>query len=103
MMPTVRIAHTLPTDEVRARMAVRVGDLADMLPGGMGSITHQWENPDRLAITVHAMGQVIESHATAEPDALVITYTLPAGAMLMKPMVDTMIRAAGDKLLLDKG
>jgi hypothetical protein len=101
-MPTVRISHTLSPAEVRARMAARVGDLAAMLPGGMGSITHAWESADRLAITVHAMGQVIESHATAEADALVITYTLPAGAMLMKPMVNGMIRAAGDKLLLDK-
>jgi hypothetical protein len=102
-MPTVRIPHQLPRAEVRRRMAARVGDLHKLLPGGMGSIRHDWASEDRLDIIVRVMGQQIESAAEAEADALVIHYTLPPGAGFVQPMVEAVIRKAGDKLLLEKG
>jgi hypothetical protein len=99
-MPSVRIPHSLPAAEVRRRMEARVGDLHKLLPGGMGRIESAWEGQDRLAITVRVMGQVIESAAVVERGALVIEYALPKGASFIAPMVEAVIRRAGDKLLL---
>jgi hypothetical protein len=99
-MPTLRIPHDLTAAEVRRRMECRVGDLHKLLPGGAGSIEATWQHRDRLNITVRVMGQVIESAAVVEPGALVIDYTLPARANWIAPMVEAVIRRAGDKLLL---
>jgi hypothetical protein len=101
-MPTVRIAHSLTHAEVRQRMQARVGDLRKLSPGGMAKIEHHWINEDRLAVIVTAMGQRIESVAEVEPGALAIHYSLPAGAGFIAPMVEGVIRKAGDKLLLEK-
>ncbi len=99
-MPTVRIAHTLPRAEVRRRMSARVGDLDKLLPGNRGKIDAAWKSENAMTITVRVMGQVIESIATNEHGALVIDYTLPGGVGFIAPMVDAVIRRAGDKLLL---
>jgi hypothetical protein len=103
LMPTVRIAHELTNAEVRRRMAARVGDLQKLLPGGAGTIEAAWQGRDRMAITVRVMGQVIESAALVERGALVIDYALPKGASFIAPMVEAVIKRAGDKLLLGKG
>jgi hypothetical protein len=102
-MPSVRIAHSLSAAEVRRRMAARVDDLPKLLPGKQGQIAAAWQGRDRLNITVTIMGQVIESMATVVPRELVIDYTLPTGAWWIAPMVDAVIKRAGDKLLLGKG
>ena len=103
-MPSVRIAHDLPPAEVRRRMSARVADLHKLLPGGAakagGSIEAAWADDDRMTISVRVMGQGIECEARIEPGALVIDYTLPKGAGFIAPMVEAVIRRAGDKLLL---
>lgn len=102
-MPSVRITHNLPRDEVRSRMALRADDLVKLIPGGMGRVEHQWMDDDRMAFTIHAMGRTIASTATVEDAALVIDFELPAGMGFVAPMVEGIIRQAGDKLLLGKG
>ena len=102
-MPSVSIAHDLPRDEVRRRMTARADDLHKLIPGGIGQVQHQWEGEDRMAFTVTAMGQSIRSTATIEERALVIDFTLPPALTMMRPMVEGVIRQAGDKLLLGKG
>lgn len=102
-MPVVRIAHNLPRAEVRRRMAARADDLVKLIPGGMGRVEHAWTSDDRMAFTIHAMGRAIASTATIEDDALAIDFELPAGMGFVAPMVEGIIRQAGDKLLLGKG
>jgi Putative polyhydroxyalkanoic acid system protein (PHA_gran_rgn) len=102
-MPSVRITHKLSPAEVRGRMAARIDDLHKLLPGGAGAIEAAWEDDDRLSITVCVMSLTINCAAEIEPDALVIHYALPGGAAFVAPMVEGVIRKAGDKLLLDKG
>jgi hypothetical protein len=99
-MPSVRIPHELSAAEVRRRMAARVDDLAKLLPGNRGKIEAAWQGRDRLGITVTVMGQRIVSSATVVPGELVIDYTLPPGMGFIAPMVEAVIRRAGDKLLL---
>jgi hypothetical protein len=102
-MPSVRIAHDLTAAEVRRRMTARVGDLYKLLPGGAGSITAEWQGRDAMHIAVRVMGQAIDSTARVERGALVIDYTLPKGAGFIAPMVEAVIRRAGDKLLVGRG
>ena len=60
-MPNVRIAHDLSRAEVRRRMAARADDLVKLIPGGLGSVEHRWENDDRMDFVIHAMGHSIAS------------------------------------------
>lgn len=99
-MAEVRISHDLDAAEVRRRMAARVGDLERLLPGGAGTITHEWQNDDVMGIVIETMGQRIESTATNAPGALVIAFSLPPGVGFIRPVVESVIRKAGDKLLL---
>lgn len=102
-MPTVRIAHSLSRAEARRRMEARVGDLQKLLPGERGTIEAAWKSEHVMAITVRGMGQVIDSTATNTHGALVIDYVLPKGMGLIAPLVEAVIKRAGDKLLLGKG
>lgn len=101
-MPTVRIAHDLPRAEVRRRMAARADDLVKLIPGGLGRVEHRWEHDDRMDFVIHAMGHSIASTATVEDAALVIDFELPAGMGFVRPMIEGIIRQAGDKLLLER-
>ena len=102
-MPTIRIPHDLPPDEVRRRMAARADDLVKLIPGGIGSVRHEWRDEDVLVFEIGAMGRSIPATATVEEGALAIDYSRPAGMGFVQPMVDGIIRMAGDKLLLGKG
>ena len=102
-MPTIRIPHDLPPDEVRRRMAARADDLVKLIPGGIGSVRHEWRGEDVMAFEIGAMGRSIPATATVEDGALAIDYSLPAGMSFVQPVVDGIIRMAGDKLLLGKG
>ena len=102
-MPTIRIPHDLPHDEVRRRMAARADDLVKLIPGGIGSVKHEWRSADVLAFEISAMGRAIPATATVEDGALAIDYSLPMGMGFVQPMVEGIIRMAGDKLLLSKG
>lgn len=101
-MTSVRIAHDLPRDEVRRRMAAHADDLVKLIPGGLGQVQHRWDSEDRMAFVIHAMGHSIASTATVEDAALVIDFELPAGLGFVRPMIEGIIRQAGDKLLLEK-
>ncbi|WP_432767676.1 MAG: hypothetical protein HEQ22_09520 [Sphingopyxis sp.] len=102
-MPTVRIAHNLPADEVRRRMTARADDLVKLIPGGLGRVEHRWDSEDRMLFTIHVMGKSVPASATIEPDALAIDFELPPGLGFAEPIAEGVIRQAGDKLLLGKG
>ena len=102
-MPTIRIPYDLPPDEVRRRMAARADDLVKLIPGGIGSVRHEWRGEDVMAFEIGAMGCSIPATATVEEGALAIDYSLPVGMGFVQPMVEGIIRMAGDKLLLGKG
>lgn len=55
-----------------------------------------------MDFVIHAMGHSIASTATVEDAALVIDFDLPAGMGFVRPMVEGIIRQAGDKLLLEE-
>ncbi len=102
-MPTIRIHHDLPPEEVRRRMTARADDLVKLIPGGIGTVTQKWRSADVLAFEIGAMGRTVPATATVEDGALAIDYSLPAGMGFVQPMVEGIIRMAGDKLLLGKG
>jgi hypothetical protein len=102
-LPTIRMAHQLPRDEVRRRMAARAGDLHKLIPGGVGAVTHAWAGEDVMRLEIAAMGQSVAATATIEDAALAIDYALPPALGFFQPMVETVIRQAGDKLLLADG
>jgi hypothetical protein len=80
-------------------MDQRIGDLPKLLPGGRGAIEAGWKSENVMTITVRVMGQVIDCTATNTPGVLVIDFTLPPGMGFIAPMVEAVIRRAGDKLL----
>ena len=100
-MTSISIAHDLPRAEVRRRMTARVADLPRLIPGGLAQVTHEWQGADRMLLTVRAMGQSVPAQVDVEDRALAISFDLPRGVGFLRPMIEGIIRQAGDKLLLD--
>lgn len=98
----VSIPHTLGKDEVRRRMAARLGDAEDKAKGMLGSlatIETTWTDADTLALLVSAMGYTIPCTATITESALDFEVEIPAGAGFARRMIEAAVREKGERLL----
>jgi hypothetical protein len=98
----VSIPHTLGKDEVRRRMAARLGDAEDKARGMLGSLATvetTWADEDTLALVVSAMGYAIPCTATIAEESLDFEVAIPAGAGFARRMIESAVREKGERLL----
>lgn len=98
----VDIPHQLGRDEVKRRMASRVGKLASHIPGGAATVASSWPSPDRMAITVSTMGMEVPCTVDAEDSRLVVTVLLPGMLRMMAGPIAAIVRQQGVRMLEDK-
>jgi len=95
----VAIPHTLGRDIARERLRSRSHTLGDAIPGGMAQVATDWPTPDRMNLSIAAMGQMVDGHVDVEDNQLVFTVTLPPALSFLEPMVAGAIRSQGQLLL----
>ncbi len=95
----VAIPHTLGREVARERLRSRSHSLADAIPGGAAQVTTSWPTPDRMQLSITAMGQVVDGHVDVEDTQLLFDVTLPAMLGFLEPMIAGAIRQQGPKLL----
>lgn len=93
----VVLPHNLTREEVRHRFHTRIGDIADMLPGGR--VETNWPSEDRMQMNVHAMGQQIGGQVDIEEAQVVLEFGLPAALSFLEPIIEGAIRKQGQALL----
>lgn len=98
----LEIPHSLGKDEVRRRIAARMGtaeEKAGALVGGQLSLKLAWIDDDRLSVEATAMGYTVPSTLEITEAALVFDVTMPGGLGFARGMIEDLIRDRGEKLL----
>lgn len=98
----IAIPHTLGKDEVRRRIAAKMGGAegkASELLGALVSVEMAWIDADRLKMDVSAMGFDVPSTLEIGERELVFDVTVPAALGFARKMIEGTIREKGDKLL----
>ncbi|KUR73724.1 hypothetical protein AQZ52_01800 [Novosphingobium fuchskuhlense] len=98
----VSIPHTLGKDELRRRMAARLGEAEDKargMLGGLATVETSWTDEDTLGLMVSAMGYTIPCTATIAETALDFEVEIPAGAGFARRMIEAAVREKGEKLV----
>ena len=98
----VSIPHTLGKDELRRRIAARLGDAEDKAKGMLGSLATvetTWTDEDTLALMVSAMGYTIPCSAAITDSTLDFEVEIPAGAGFARRMIEAAVREKGEKLV----
>jgi hypothetical protein len=98
----VSIPHTLGKDELRRRMAARLGEAEDKARGMLGSLATvetEWTGEDTLTMVVSAMGYTIPCTATLAEASLDFDVTIPVGAGFARGMIETAVREKGQRLV----
>jgi len=96
----VDIPHQLGRDEAHRRIATNIHKLRDHIPGGASHIDAQWAG-DRLNLTVHAMGQSVESLIDVEESKVRCRIQLPGMLALFAGPIESMLKIKGSDLLLE--
>ena len=95
----VAIPHTLGRDAARERLRSRSHTLADAMPGGAAEVKTDWPTPDRMHMTITAMGQVVDGNVDIDDTQLLFSVTLPPMLSFLEPVIAGAIRQQGPKLL----
>ena len=95
----VAIPHSLGRETARERLRSRSHTLADAMPGGAAEVRTDWPTPDRMHMTITAMGQVVDGTVDVEDNQLLFSVTLPPMLSFLEPMIAGAIRQQGPRLL----
>lgn len=98
-MMHVAIPHNLSREAARERLRSRSHTLADAIPGGAAEVKTDWPTPDRMHMTITAMGQVVDGNVDVEDAQLLFNVTLPPMLGFLEPMIAGAIRQQGPRLL----
>ena len=103
-VPTVvEIPHRLGRETARQRLRDNIGDIGRHIPGGVAALETDWPTPDRLTVTITAMGQQVTATLDVE-DALVrASFVLPGLLGMMGGVISAALRREGARLLLPGG
>ena len=96
----VDLPHKLGREEARRRIAGNFDKLRDHIPGGASHIEERWSG-DRLNLTVHAMGQVVEAVIDVEDTKVHCRIQLPGMLALFAAPIEAMLKLKGSDLLLE--
>ncbi|MEQ7873747.1 polyhydroxyalkanoic acid system family protein [Sphingomonas sp. ASV193] len=95
----VDIPHQLGKAEARRRLETNIGSLERHIPGG-AAVANRWDG-DTLHLTIHAMGQAVESQIDVR-DALVHCRVLLPGMLgLFAGPIAAALKSQGSNLLLE--
>ena len=97
----VDLPHKLGRDEARRRIANNIHKLKDHIPGGAAHVDSTW-NGDDLDLTVHAMGQAVETRIGVEETKVRVEVLLPGMLALFAGPIEAMLQKKGNVLLEDK-
>jgi Putative polyhydroxyalkanoic acid system protein (PHA_gran_rgn) len=94
---TMDIPHQLGRAAARERIEKGVGQLAQVIPGGVLN-SHEWDG-DTLTFVVEAMGQRVAARLDVLDTRVHAIIDLPAWAGLLAGRVKSKLLGAGTKLL----
>lgn len=94
----IALPHSLGKDEARRRVRERSGEIANFIPG-FASVTTNWQDEDRMNLTVGAMGQELTGAIEVADSEVAFTVELPAALSFIEPTIRSQIEAKGRKLL----
>jgi len=97
----VDLPHKLGRDEARRRIANNIHKLKEHIPGGASHVDSKWIGDD-LDLTVHAMGQAVETRIGVEETKVRVQVMLPGMLALFAGPIEAMLQKKGDLLLEDK-
>lgn len=95
----VAIPHSLGREEARRRLGASSHQISDAIPGGMAQVTTEWVGEDSLALSINAMGQVLDGRIDIGESEVLFNLDLPLALGFIKPVVESTIQQAGQKLL----
>jgi hypothetical protein len=96
----VSLPHKLGREEARRRIATNIGSLQDHIPGGASHVTSNWVG-DRLDLTIHAMGQVVDAQITVEETTVRCHVMLPGMLAMFAGPIEALLNRKGNDLLLE--
>ena len=97
----VDLPHKLGRDEARRRIANNIHKLKEHIPGGASYVDSKWIG-DELDLTVHAMGQAVETRIGVEETKVRVEVMLPGMLALFAGPIEAMLQKKGNILLEDK-
>ncbi|WP_019834358.1 polyhydroxyalkanoic acid system family protein [Sphingomonas sp. PR090111-T3T-6A] len=98
--PTIEIPHTLGRQEVRRRLANRIGELPQHIPGGVAQMTTAWPGEDRMTVHIVALGQSANATIDIEDRIVRVGLILPPILSFMSGAISAAIQRGGEELLL---
>jgi hypothetical protein len=100
-VPTVvDIPHSLGREVARQRLRDNIGSLGRHIPGGLAAMETSWPSPDRMALTVTAMGQQITATLDVEDRLVRASFVLPGMLGMMGGLIAAAVEREGSRLLL---
>jgi len=97
----VDLPHKLGREEARRRIANNIHKLKEHIPGGASQVDSKWTGDD-LDLTVHAMGQAVETRIGVEETRVRVQVILPGMLALFAGPIESMLQKKGNILLEDK-
>ena len=97
----VDLPHKLGRDEARRRIANNIHKLKEHIPGGASHVESAWQG-DELDLTVHALGQAVETKIGVEETRVRVRVMLPGMLALFAGPIEAMLQKKGNVLLEDK-
>ena len=92
------IPHSLGREEARRRIDAGLPKLAKHIPGG-GTVGSSWTSPDRLALTITAMGQKVGVDLDVRDTAIAVRVAVPLMLSMMAAPIADFVRTSAGKML----
>lgn len=92
------IPHTLGREEARRRIEAGLPKLERHIPGG-GTVDAAWPEPDRLELTIAAMGQKVGVTMAIADEVIHASVAVPFMLSMMAGPIGEFVRASADKML----
>ena len=99
--PTVvDIPHKLGRETAKARLAGNIGSLGRHIPGGIADLQTTWPAPDRMLVTLQAMGQQLSVTLDIADTVARVSFALPGMLGFMADAISAAVQREGSQLLL---
>jgi hypothetical protein len=92
------IPHELGAQEARRRIEAGLPKLAAHIPGG-GTVEPRWQDHDRLALAITAMGQTISADLTVGETDVAGVVKIPMMLSMMAGPIGAFVKTSAEKML----
>ncbi len=97
----VDLPHKLGREEARRRIANNIHKLKDHIPGGAAQVDSSWTG-DELDLSVHALGQAVDTKIGVEENFVRVRVMLPGMLAMFAAPIEAMLQKKGNILLEDQ-